>query len=169
MALGDDVTGAAPEVGTTPPAGGMPGAGPGPGPGPGAGPPRAGGAPGGILAALMRQFQGPQVSAPGMGNMAKGLTQLKMATDLLQAALPNLDPGSKQHTDTLKALTSLSRHLAQGAPTAGVQQTQFQDLLRGTTRNALMQRIIGQGQQGGPGGGQQMAQAPAAATPLPGA
>ena len=173
MALGDDVTGSAPDIQTGPPGGGGPG---GP-PSPMGGPPQMAGAP--ALAALARRGQQPQVSSPGMGNMAQGLMQLKTAVDMLQAALPNLGTGSKQHTDCLKALQSLSKHLPQGAPTAGVQQTQLQDLLRNTIRNAMMQRLIGQqsgggqagGGPGGPGapGGGGMQPSPAPSMPLPGA
>lgn len=170
MANGDDVTGAAPELDTSSagtPMAGAQGAAPSPmGPG---GP--GGMQPGGALAALARRGQGPQTSAPGMGNMASGLMSLKTAVDMLQTALPNLPAGSQQHKDTLKALTTLSRHLPQGMPTAGVQQTQIQDLLRNTIRNAIMQRLIGQqgqgGQQGGGPGG--MPAPPAPSTPLPGA
>ena len=91
---------------------------------------------------------------------------------MLQGALPNIPAGSQQHKDVLKALQGLSRHLPQGAPTAGVQQTQLGDMLRQTLRNAITQRIMAQGGGGGggpggpPGGGQQ---APPPSTPLPGA
>lgn len=171
MANGDDISGAAPDVQTGPPQGGAPG------PGPPGGPSPMGQAPGGVLAALAKRGQGPQPSAPGMGNMAHGLMQLKTACDMLQSALPSLPSESKQYRDVLKALSSLTRHLPQGAPTAGVQQTQLGDLLRSTMRNALMQKIIGQQGQGGPGGGAGggggmgggMPQAPTPSTPLPGA
>jgi hypothetical protein len=110
----------------------------------------------------MRQREGPQVSSPGPGNIGQGLMQLKTAVDMIQAALPLLPAGSQQHKDALKAVTSLSRHLPQGQPTAGAQQTQLGDVLRQTIRNALMQRIMQRGS--GDGGGQ-----PSPSTPLPGA
>lgn len=137
-----------------------------------------------MLAALARQRMAPPVSAPGPGNMAQGLMQLKTAVDMMQAALPNLATGSQQHKDCVKAISSLSRHLPQGAPTAGAQQTQIMDLLKNTVRNALMQRLMLQrqgqgGGQGGPpgppdgGGGGAMPpgseQSPTPSTPLPGA
>lgn len=133
-----------------------------------------------MLAALARQRMSPPVSAPGPGNMAQGLMQLKTAVDLMQAALPNLATGSQQHKDCVQAISRLSRHLPQGAPTAGAQQTQIGDLLRSTIRNALMQKLMQQkGSQGGPpgppdgGGGGAMPpdteQPPAPSTPLPGA
>ena len=135
--------------------------------------PPGGGGP--VLAALARSRQGAQVSAPGMGNMAQGLMQLKTAVDMLQTALPNLMAGSQQHKDVLNALSRLTRHLPQGAPTAGVQQTQLMDLLRNTVRNALMQKLMGQRGQppggptpGGPPGGCG-GEPPATSTPLPGA
>lgn len=130
----------------------------------GGGPPQGGGP---MLAALARRQQQPQVSAPGMGNMAQGIMQVKTAVDMLQAALPSLATGSQQHRDVLRAVSQLSRHLPQGAPTAGVQQTQIQDLLRNTIRNALMQKLMQK--RGGQGGGGQEQQPPTPSTPLPGA
>lgn len=107
------------------------------------------------------------------------MTMVMNALGLMQQALPGLQPGSPIHRDTLKALQSLSRHVGQGATTAGVQQTQLGDLLRNTIRNALLQKIMSQqsqskGQdQGGPAGptppGGAMPQAPMPSTPLPGA
>lgn len=148
-------------------------------------PPSAGGAPppggGPVMAALARQRMAPPISAPGPGDMAGGLMKLKTAVDMLQGALPSLATGSPQHKDVLKAISSLSRHLPQGQPTAGAQQTQLMDLLRSTMRNALMQKLMAskQGGQGGPpgppdgGGGGAMPpgadQSPPASMPLPGA
>jgi hypothetical protein len=104
-----------------------------------------------------------------MGNMAQSLMQIKTACDILTQALPGLPAGGQQHKDCLRALQSLTKHLPQGQPTAGVQQTQLGDMLRMTIRNALMQKLMGQGQ--GPGQGQQggMPPAPQPSTPLPGA
>jgi len=97
------------------------------------------------------------------------------ALALLQQALPGLMPGSPVHRDALRALNSLSKHVAQGGTTSGVQQTQLQDMLRNTVRNALLQKIMGQqasAQQGGQPAGMPagaMPQAPMPSTPLPGA
>jgi hypothetical protein len=110
--------------------------------------------------------------------MAQGIMQMKTAVDMLQACLPNLAAGSQQHRDCVNAIGRLAKHLPQGAPTAGTQQTQLMDLLRSTMRNALMQKIMSQrGGQGGPpgtpdgGGGATPPgdQAPPPSTPLPGA
>ena len=148
------------------------------GPGSVGGPPAGGGA---NIAAIARQRQGPQVSAPGPGNMADSMNMLLQAIGMIQQALPGLQAGSALHRDALNALSRVSRHLPQGAPTAGVQQTNLRDLLRRVTQNAMFQRILGQqGQQGTPQQGagddnpagpvpQMMAQAPMPSTPLPGA
>jgi len=103
---------------------------------------------------------------------------LKSAVDMITQALPNLPAGSQQHKDAIKAIQALSRHLPQGTPTAGVQQTQLGDMLRNTIRNALMQKIIGQqsgnpqgpqGPGGPPSGAAGMPSPPTPSTPLPGA
>jgi hypothetical protein len=94
---------------------------------------------------------------------------------MITAALPGLQAGTPLHTASLNALRQLTRHLAQGAPTAGVQQTQLMDLLRRTIQNALMQRLMSQQQGGGnpnaPAGPSPQfgGQPPMPATPLPGA
>jgi hypothetical protein len=120
----------------------------------------------------------PPVSAPGPGNMAQGLMQMKMAVDMLQTSLPNLAVGSQQHKDCIKAIQNLSRHLPQGAPTAGTQQTQLMDLLRSTIRNSLLQKMMSQrggspGPQGAApdagGGGMPGGDQSTPSTPLPGA
>lgn len=143
--------------------------GPPPDPSPGQAAPAGGGGP--VLAALARNRQTAPVSAPGPGNVASGMMLLKSAVDMMQQALPMLPSGSQQHRDVLKALQQLSRHLPQGAPTAGVQQTQLGDMLRNTVRNALMQRLMSQRGGGGakPGAGGPGGAAPPPSTPLPGA
>ena len=98
---------------------------------------------------------------PGMGTQAGALQKVNMAVDLLQQALPALGTGSEHHRAVLKAVTDLSRHMAQGQPTAGTQQTALQDMQRANRRNAIMQRVMAQ--RGGMPGG------PVPSTPLPGA
>jgi len=77
--------------------------------------------------------------------------QVKSALEMIQQALPGLAAGSEIHRDALQAITRLSRHMPQGEPTAGVQQTQLQDMLRMLARNALLQRVMAQQQAGGGG------------------
>lgn len=147
------------------------------GPPPGAGPPGPPGGGGGPIVAALAQRQGkPGVSAPGPGDTASAMTMLMQAVGMIQQALPGLPPGSPMHKDALRAVTTLSRHANQGQPTAGVQLTQMQDLLRNITKSGLLQHIMGRmGQAGGgggppggpPGGGG--APAPMPSTPMPGA
>jgi hypothetical protein len=147
--------------------------------GPPAGDPNNAGPPGGggpILAALSQQRNQPQVSAPGPGNQADAMMKVKSALDLLGNALPSLGAGTPIYTATLNAMRQLSKHVAEGAPTAGVQQTMLQDLLRGTIQRALFSRMMGQraaqGQEQNPnqpaGPSPQMAQAPMPSMALPG-
>jgi len=126
-----------------------------------------------MLAALARNRQGPQASAPGPGNQADGITQLKNAIDIIQNALPLLGTGTPMHSAALNALRQLTRHVAQGGQAAaGTQQTSLMDLLRQTVRNAMLQKIMSQQQGGGggaEGGGGGPPQPPSPSTPLPGA
>jgi len=124
-----------------------------------------------ILAALARSRQQASPSAPGQGTQANALMAVKSALDMLTNALPGLAAGSEVHRDALQAITRLSRHMPQGEPTAGVQQTQLQDMLRQLARNALLQRVMAQRQAGAPGGdaGQGAPQPPPTPTPaMPG-
>lgn len=92
--------------------------------------------------------------------------QVKAAIEMIQKALPDLPVGSEVHRDALNAVNRLSRHMPQGTPTAGVQQTMLQDMLRQTVRNAMLQRMMAQ--RGGAAGGG-APNAPPPSTPLPGA
>lgn len=147
------------------------------GPGPGAQGAPPGGGP--ILNALVRRGQGPQVSAPGPGDSANSQLLVMEALGYLKQAVPGLPSNSPMLRDVSRAINSLSRHVPQGAPSAGVQQTHMQDQIKEIAKNTLFQRLIAQqqptpglgpGHPAGPsplGGG--MAQAPMPSTPLPGA
>jgi hypothetical protein len=113
------------------------------------------------------------------------MNQLLTAVRGIQQAIQGLQPGSPLHRDALKAVTQLSRHLPQGAPTAGVQMTGMRDLMQQIMRSPfmaqIMQQLSGKGggggggrnsqQQGGPPGsaGAQPNLAPMPSMPLPGA
>jgi hypothetical protein len=94
------------------------------------------------------------------------MMQVKSGIDLLTQALPGLGSGTPIYTAVLNALRQVSKHLVQGAPTAGVQQTQLQDLLRGTIQRALFSRMM---QQRAAQGQQQNPDQPAGPTPNMGA
>lgn len=131
------------------------------------GPPPGGGP---VLAGIAAKQRAQQVSAPGPGDTAQSMSMVSQAVSLLQQAMTGFTAGSPQHRDVLRAISSLSRHMAQGQPTAGQQRTQLQDMMQNMVKNALLSRIMQQqrGGQGGAGGADQ-AQAPMPATPTPGA
>lgn len=169
----DPQSGQEPDSSPPPDAGGSPDAGggsPPPGAPPGGGP---------ILAMLGRQQMSPPVTAPGPGNQAQGMMLLTQAHGLLTQALPNFPPGTPQWKATHRAIGDLGKHMSQGAPGAGVQQTQLGDMLKNVVKNALLQKIMqsrsGQGGPGspsaGPGGppGPEQGGAPPPSMPLPGA
>lgn len=150
--------------------GGMPPTPPGGGGGPPAANPTQGGGP--VLAALAGQQRAPQVSAPGMGDQSNAMQMVMQAIGMIQQALPSLPPGTPIHRDVLRSIQSLSRHIPQGAPTAGVQRTHLQDMLRNVIKNALLSRIMSQQKQQGSGPGADAGggggAAPMPSTPLPG-
>lgn len=104
---------------------------------------------------------------------------IMQAIGMMQQALPGLMPGTPVHKDVLKAVSTISRHIPAGAPSAGVQQNQLKDLLQSVVKNALLSRIMGQQRAGpGPGPGGEAGPSPIAgasatppmpSTPLPGA
>lgn len=152
------------DAGGAPPGGG--GGGP-PGAPPGGGP---------ILAMLGRQQSSPPVTAPGPGNMANGMMLMTQAHGLLTQALQNFPPGTPQWKDVHKSLGMIAKHMSQGPPGAGVQQTQLGDMLKNVVKNALLQKIMQSRSQsigggGGPGGdpASSVPGIPAPSTPLPGA
>jgi hypothetical protein len=128
-----------------------------------------------MMAALARNQQNPQISAPGPGNTANAMNMLLEAIQRIQMAINGLQPGSPLHRDALDAAKRLSRHLPQGAPTAGVQMTGMRDLMQQIMRSPFMAQIMqqlqgGGGQRGGGGGAAGAApQPPMPSTPLPGA
>ena len=52
------------------------------------------------------------------------MSKVKMALEALQAALPSLPMGSELHTDVMKAVSSISKHLGDkgGGQGEGIQQ-----------------------------------------------
>jgi hypothetical protein len=100
------------------------------------------------------------------------MAMVQHAIGLLSKALPGLQPGTPIQQDVLRATQRLSKHVAQGAPSAGMQKTHLTDMLASLAKNFVLQNIMGRqqsgggGQQGGPPGA--MAQAPMPSTPLPG-
>lgn len=122
---------------------------------------------------LGRQQNSPPVTAPGPGNMAQGMMMMTNAHGLLTQALQNFPAGSPQWKDVHKALGMIAKHMSQGAPGAGVQQTQLGDMLKSVVRNMFLQKIM-QSRSQSPGGkpdepGGSAPGIPSPATPLPGA
>jgi hypothetical protein len=112
---------------------------------------------------------GPQVSAPGPGNMADSMNMIIQAINLLKQAGMGLQPGDKLHSDVYKTIQNLSKHLGGAGglgPAVGVQKTMLGDQMRRTVQNQLLSRIQGMMGQGGQGGG--AGAPPMPSTPLPG-
>lgn len=121
-----------------------------------------------LLAALQRSARGPQVSAPGPGNMAAGLGQLKIAVDMMQTALQGFEPESKPYVDISNALDKLTPYLPQMGNQSQLERTHIMDILQKAKQNPVLQalsNLIGGGGAPEPQG----PQPPMPSTPLPGA
>lgn len=138
-------------------AGGPPGGGP--------QPPRPGMPP--TFAGILTGQNQPDVSAPGQGNQADGLTQLNLVVQWIEKILPLLGVGTPVHDAALKAAQSLSRMTGKaGGASLGLQQTAVRSLGQTVGQMGLLaqlnaQKSLGQqqGSQGpqgspGPAGGQ---------------
>lgn len=97
---------------------------------PGGPPPMMPGAPGGTGPAMA---PGPM---PGAGQQA--LSQVKLAVEALQKALPNIPMGSDLHTAVLNAVSGVTKHLDD----SGIGQPSHEDVVQ---QLAMLAR---QGQQG---------------------
>lgn len=111
--------------------------------------------------AAMRGGGGGQ-NPVGPGDQADALLKLKTGVDMLNDSLKGLQVGSEPYNAVAAAIKQLVKHVPQGAPTAGAQQTQLQDLQRQLARRAILQRVLAM--QGGGSTPQ-----PMPSTPLPGA
>ena len=114
-----------------------------------------------MLAALLRQQQGSQPTAPGAGQSGDSLMKLRGAVSMIELALPGFPQEIKK--DVLKALGILNKHVPSGSPAEGAQKTMFGDAFQQSIRNALASRIANQG------GNQPGQQAPGPSIPMPGA
>lgn len=65
------------------------------------------------------------------GNAAQGMAKVKVGLEALQAALPMLPMGGELHADVMKAVSSISKHLAEGGAGGGGDQIQqLLDMIR---------------------------------------
>jgi hypothetical protein len=87
---------------------------------PGAPPPPMGGAGTGAATA----------PGPMAGSAAHGMTSVKIGLEALQKALPQLPMGSELHSDVMKAISNISKHLSDQAGQGGGQIQQLMELMR---------------------------------------
>ena len=71
-------------------------------------------------------------TAPGpmAGSAQQGLTGVKVGLEALQKALPMLPMGSELHSKVMKAISSISEHLAEGAGQGGNQIQALMEMMR---------------------------------------
>ena len=85
------------------------------------------------------------------GSAVQGMAKVKLGLEALQAALPMIPMGSELHTDLMKAVSSITKHLGDkgGEGGGGAQIQQLLEMLR----NAKMQGAPPQAGMMPPGGG----------------
>ena len=90
------------------------------------------------------------------GANAGAMSKVREAVKILQAALPELPPGSDPHKAVLNAISSISKFVGPSNEVPGVQQTALRDLQANAGKNAMLQQVMGSlgGGQAGAGGGQ---------------
>lgn len=101
------------------------------------------------------------------GQSAHSMSQVRLAIDMLQKALPGLPMGSDPHKTVLSFIQSISKSIPPSAEIPGVQQTGLKDMQQQAQQSAMMQAIMrsmggSAGGSGAAGGGASTA-APAAA------
>ena len=96
-------------------------------------PPPAGGAPPPIPAP---GATGPAMAPhPQMGTAANGMALVRTAVEALQKALQGLPMGSPEHTDVMKAVVMLSKHVGQAQEDQGAKVQQLAELARTAQTN----------------------------------
>ena len=103
-----------------------------------------------------------QAPTPNRGLQAKSMEKVKVAVRLLELALPELGASTPQGQAVMKAITSLSRQVGQGAPGGGVEKSELQSLmLNAKQQQPMMDMLRAQG-AGGPAAGMTPPGAPGA-------
>lgn len=76
------------------------------------------------------------------GANAGALAKVREAIKILQAALPDLPPGSEPHKQVLSAIQGISKHVSPSAEVPGVQQSALRDLTASAGKNAMLQQVM---------------------------
>ena len=109
------------------------------------------------------------------GANADGLSLVREAYNLLNAALPKLPVGSDPYTQVSNVIRQLVKIAPPSSEVPGVQQTQLRNVMQNAGRNAMLQQVLASlggssgganaGAGAGPGGPPPGAGVPAAGAP----
>lgn len=122
-----------------------------PAPQPGAPPPGGGGAGAGAGAGAVMQAAKPNtgpatVPQGNPGNMASAMSEVSNAIRMLERALPSIPMGTPIHTEILKALTQLGKHIpAAGEGQPGLELNSLLNTARSQAQaspSAALQRLM---------------------------
>ena len=90
---------------------------------------------------------------PHMGAAVNGLAQVRTAVEMLQKSLQGLPMGSPEHTDVMKAISTLSKHVGQQQDDQGAKVQQLAELARSAQTNPQAGALARMFPQPGGGGG----------------
>lgn len=83
------------------------------------------------------------------GEMATAMAQVRQALQILEMALPKLEPGSKQHQSCVDAVSKLSKSFPATDELPGIQNTTLMDMARQAKQGAMMRQLMASGGGGG--------------------
>ncbi len=92
---------------------------------------------------------------PMAGSAAHGMTGVKIGLEALQKALPSIPLGSELHNDLMKAISSISKHIAsdQGSGQGSNQIQQLMELIRAAKTGGAQPNMAAMMPPGGGGAG----------------
>lgn len=101
---------------------------------------------------------------PNRGLQANAIAQLTHCIRIMEKALPMVGVETEMGKDVMKALTTLSKHIAPGSGSPGVEQNALMQMMMQQKQDQPMQQLMraqggGQGQSPAPGAAPPTAQA----------
>lgn len=84
---------------------------------------------------------GPAVPQGNQGNAVQAMSLVRNALEMLQKALPLIPMGSPQHSDLLKAVSSISKHMDSSEGNKGVDIQSLLQMARQASQQSPVQAL----------------------------